>query len=133
MRFARIRITAATLSVLASLWALPASSAAAATTVAFDDEPTTTQRIGSDDPLATALDISRLRFDDRAAARVVLARSEGFADALAGAPLTDDGPLLLTPSAALDEGVAEELRRVLPPGGPVYLLGGPGALSPGIE
>jgi putative cell wall-binding protein len=132
MRFG-IRMTAAALSAVTGLWALPAAPAVAAATTAFDSDPTTTQRIGSDDPLATALDISRLRFDDGAAARVVLARSEAFADALAGAPLTDDGPLLLTPSAALDDAVAAELRRVLAPGGPVYLLGGPGALSPAIE
>src|SRR5208282_5725150 len=69
----------------------------------------------------------------------VLARSDFFADALAGGPLAAqmDGPLLITPGAsqstALDPRVQAEIQRVLPKGGTVYILGGDLALSPDID
>jgi hypothetical protein len=64
----------------------------------------------------------------------VLARSDAYYDALAGSTLAIDatGPLLLTPPNELDPGVAAELRRVLPAGSTVYVLGGPLALSPAV-
>ena len=70
---------------------------------------------------------------------VVLARSDFFADALAGGPLAAfvDGPLLITPgaglSSTLDPEVQSEIQRVLKPGGTVYILGGSLALSPAID
>lgn len=63
-----------------------------------------------------------------------MARSDGYADALAGAPLANEyGPLLLTPGQRLDERVATELRRVLPAGSTVYLLGTSDVMSGAVE
>jgi putative cell wall-binding protein len=69
--------------------------------------------------------------------KVVLSRSDQFADALGGSTLatTVGAPLLLTPSDHLDAGVKAEIARVL--GSPsttktVYVLGGEQALSPAV-
>src|SRR4051794_24893409 len=65
---------------------------------------------------------------------MVLARDDGFADALAGGPLAaaNNGCLLLTPTGALDARSLAEIQRALPSGGTVFLLGGEGALGPGV-
>jgi hypothetical protein len=66
---------------------------------------------------------------------VVLARSDDFADALAGTPLAaaKDAPLLLTTPTGLDPRVEAEIERVAPKGATVYLLGGPSALATSID
>lgn len=69
---------------------------------------------------------------------VVLARGDGYADALAGVPLAakKKGPLLLTPTASLDPGVQAEIQRILPttgPGNTVYIVGGVSAVSQNVE
>jgi hypothetical protein len=66
---------------------------------------------------------------------VVLARGDVFPDALAGGPLAGhaEAPLLLTPPTDLLPAVKTEIQRVLAPGGQVYLLGGPTAVSNGIR
>ena len=67
---------------------------------------------------------------------VVLARADVAADALAGTPLAKvvGGPLLLTTSGVLDGRTQSEIQRLLgPTGKTVHLLGGPAALSPGVE
>ena len=99
-------------------------------------EPTT-----ADDVIQAAIDLSALRFDGtdgyagtgRDARHVVLARMDVFADALAGSVLTGHAPLLFTAGDELDDRTANEIGRVLPDGGTVYMLGGPAALSPAIE
>ena len=98
------------------------------------------QRIFGVDAVGTALAVSVAEFPlGGSAASVVLARSDHFADALAGGPLAaaKTAPLLITPGAALnpglDQGVLGEIQRVLPTGHTVYLLGGPLALAPGID
>jgi len=81
---------------------------------------------------ATAVAISQAAFPDAGSAgAVVLARSDGFADALAGGPLAaaKHGPLLLTSSDSLDGVTKAEIQRVLPIGGTVYVLGSTTALS----
>jgi putative cell wall-binding protein len=87
------------------------------------------------DRMATAVAASQEAFDAGQAGGVVLARADEFADALAGVPFADvvEGPLLLTHSDGLDQGVAGELQRVLGEGGAVWLLGGNGALSQQVE
>ena len=64
----------------------------------------------------------------------MLARSDTFADALAGTPLAvgKHGPLLLTSSAALSSATATEIQRVLAPGATVYVLGGISAVTPAV-
>lgn len=89
------------------------------------------ERVGEDaDPVAVALAVSGAVFGDGTATRAVLSRSDVFADSLAAAPLAGlDGPILFTGSAALDARTAAELRRVLPRGATVYLVGAEAALS----
>jgi serine protease len=100
-------------------------------------------RIFGSDRYATGIAMSQHAWDDRGntspGARhpqaVVLSRGDGFADALAGVPLAakKSGPLLLTTPTALVPEVAGEIGRILPPGATVYLLGGPAAISGGVE
>jgi hypothetical protein len=109
------------------------SNTASATTI-------TTHRIFGADAIATSIATSNAEFATAASApAVVLARSDKFADALAGGQLAASvaGPLLITPGAAisaeLDPRVMAEISRVLVPGGTVYVLGGTGALSPVVD
>ncbi|GIG85069.1 hypothetical protein Pen02_00050 [Plantactinospora endophytica] len=66
---------------------------------------------------------------------VVLSRSDLFADALGGAALAaaKQGPLLMTPPTGLNAVTETEIRRILPVGRTVYLLGSPGAISTTVE
>jgi len=106
---------------------------------------TKVDRVGGADRIDTAVDASRLGYDTpgaggvgqnggRVAKAVVLSRSDTFADALAGSALAGHlgGPLLLTGTKSLDGRTAAEIRRVLPAGGTVYLLGDTGALSSAV-
>ena len=97
--------------------------------------PVRLPRLAGPDRLATAAAVSRQAFDADSADAVVLARSDGFADALAGTPLAvaSDGPVLLTRTDGLDRVVSSEVDRVLPDGGRVYLLGGSAAVGPQVE
>lgn len=91
-------------------------------------------RFAGADRIATSVAISEVTFFDAEANAVVLAVSTNFADALAGSPLAAarTGPLLLTAGSALDPRTENEIRRVLPPGRPVFLLGGTAALAPAV-
>ena len=91
-------------------------------------------RLAGADRVGTAIAVSRAAFDAGAAPAAVLSRADQYADALAGTPLAaaKKGPLLLTGSSALASADAVELTRAVAPGGTVYLLGGPGALSPSV-
>ena len=64
----------------------------------------------------------------------MLARSDTFADALAGTPLAvgKHGPLLLTGSSSLSSATSAEIQRVLAPGATVYVLGGISAITPAV-
>lgn len=88
-------------------------------------------RLAGADRMLTAIAVSKAAFGAGVAPAAVLARADAYADALAGAPLAaaKKGPLLLTGSTALAPADASELTRAVVPGGTVYLLGGPGALS----
>jgi putative cell wall-binding protein len=92
-------------------------------------------RVAGGDRVATAIAASQDLFPAaHSAGAVVLARDDDFADALAGTPLAaaKGGPLLLTPTAALDSRVLAEIQRVLPAGGTVYILGGEDAISAAV-
>lgn len=98
------------------------------------------QRIHGQDAIGTSLAVSHAQFaSGQSANAVVLARSDHFADALAGGPLAalQNAPLLITPGAplsgTLDPRVLSEIQRVLPAGKTVYILGGPLAIAPGID
>jgi len=97
-------------------------------------------RIYGQDAIGTSIAVSQSEFPTTGSATaVVLARSDYFSDALAGGPLAAqvNGPLLITSgapiSSSLDPRVLTEIERVLPAGHTVYVLGGPLALSPGID
>ncbi|WP_370326988.1 cell wall-binding repeat-containing protein [Euzebya sp.] len=91
-------------------------------------EGATIERLAGDERIGTALEVSREAFPG-AAANVVIATSEQFADALAGAPLAAhlEAPLLITPRAGLDDRVAEEIARL--GATRAWLLGGTAALD----
>jgi putative cell wall-binding protein len=84
----------------------------------------------------TAVAASQLTFPANGSANaVILARNDLFADSLPGSRLATakNGPLLLTPPTSLDAGTEAEMRRVLPAGGTVYILGGTDAISQAVE
>lgn len=90
------------------------------------------RRLAGADRIATAIAISADQFSAPGSATVgVLARSDDFADALAGASLAGakNGPVLLSTRDALSSATRDELVRVLPKGATVYLLGGTSALT----
>ncbi|NUR62367.1 MAG: hypothetical protein HOV87_27480 [Catenulispora sp.] len=96
---------------------------------------TAVSRLAGNTRYETAIAVSKKAFPaDHTASAVVLATGDNFPDALAGVPLSKqlNAPLLLTPGGALDAGVAAEIRRVLAPGGKVYVLGGEAAVKPAV-
>lgn len=96
--------------------------------VAPPDQPTT--------PGSQAIASSRAVFSAANPAELaVIARDDEFSDALAGSSLGfGRGPLLFTGSEGpLDPLTREELRRVMPDGGTVYLLGGILAVPARVE
>ncbi|MBW3620812.1 MAG: beta-propeller domain-containing protein [Actinobacteria bacterium] len=99
-----------------------------------DGDPATTERLLRGEKVTAAATVSKQRFaavtaEGRHAAFAVLARSDDFADALAGSSLLGDAPLLLTSGKTLDGRVTAELDRILADGATVYLLGGERALG----
>jgi hypothetical protein len=93
-------------------------------------------RVSGASRIETAIAASKDAFGDPASADVVvIARSDGFADALTGTPLAvaANGPLLLNPTSSLRDTVEAEIQRVLPAGRTVYILGGYKALSQKVE
>ena len=92
-------------------------------------------RLAGADRIGTAVAVSQAFFGPGMASAAVLARSDDYADGLAGGPLAaaKGGPLLLSASGALPASVAAELSRALAPGATVYLLGGTSALSASVE
>jgi putative cell wall-binding protein len=124
----RLAVAVIGLSILALL---PSTSAHA-----FHDIDLGAERLAGTDRILTSIAISQSLYADQGAGVVVLTRSDGFADALAGAPLAVGlgGPVLLNPTSHLNSSVAQEIQRVLDPGAAlVILLGGEAALSPAVE
>jgi putative cell wall-binding protein len=108
------------------------STSPTATFAAPGSSTITPARVSGADRQSTAVAASQEAFPTAgSAAAVVVARADVFADALAGGPLAADkhGPLLLTSPGTLDAVTSQEIHRVLPTGGTVYLLGGSSALS----
>jgi len=106
-------------------------------------QPTAVTRLSGNDRYGTGVSVSQAQWANaggdntpRAVANsVVLARGDNFPDALAGVPLAkrNRGPLLLTESGSLNPLTATEIRRVLPRGSTVYILGGTTAISPTVQ
>ncbi len=96
--------------------------------------PTTTPeiRLSGPDRMGTAVAVSHVEYPTAGSAHgVVLADALNFTDALAGAPLAValNGPMLLTGPASLNSVTEAEIKRVLPVGEVVTLLGGTAAIS----
>lgn len=102
-------------------------------------EPREALRIDAgDDPIDMAIQTCRrIEPSYQQAGRVLIARNDVFADALAGAALAGpDGCILYVaggPDAPLDRRTLYEAARVLPAGGRVYILGGTQAVSTQVE
>ncbi|MGI9018020.1 MAG: cell wall-binding repeat-containing protein [Euzebya sp.] len=120
-----------TIFAVALLLTLATAGAGPATA---QSEPTV-RRLAGTTRIETAIAISVDSYDTDQASAVILARSDLFPDALAGGPLAavNNGPLLLTPPTELVQAVGDEIGRVLPDGGEVFLLGGQAALSADVE
>jgi putative cell wall-binding protein/peptidoglycan hydrolase-like protein with peptidoglycan-binding domain len=98
----------------------------------FHVDDTQIRRLSGEGRVETAVAISRdLYPETQTATAAVIARADAFPDALAGVPLAEavDAPMLLSVADRLSPATAQELRRILPPDAPVYLLGGGAALS----
>lgn len=106
-------------------------------------QPTVVTRLSGDTRYETGAAVSQAQWANaggdntpRAVANsVVLARGDNFPDALAGVPLAkrNRGPLLLTETNTLTPVTQNEIRRVLPKGKTVYILGGFQAVSPTVQ
>lgn len=112
-------------AVLATVALIVGSGAAWAATGARD-----LRRLEGDSRFTTAVQISREAFPN-GASTVYLARSDGFADALAGSSLTDRGPILLVPQCGpVPAEVLAEANRLAPL--EIVALGGSGAVCDGV-
>lgn len=111
--------------------ALPASSAFAA----HNEERVFVAEFTSTTAVDISVETSQALYPDEAdgADVVLVARDDGFADALASAALQGTllAPLLLTPTAALPQSVESEIARL--GASRVVILGGTGAVSPAVE
>lgn len=89
------------------------------------------ERLGGADRVATAIATSQYAFPSGGADGVVIARADGFADALSGSVLAarTRSPVLLTGGAALDPRVRSEVARAARSGATVYLLGSADVVS----
>ena len=97
-----------------------------------DDPNNEYNRIGGTDRIDTAIKISQEGWSNGALA-VILSRDDDFPDALAGVPLSRklDAPILLTNKDVLSSKIGDEITRLKAK--TVYILGGPGAVSKGIQ
>jgi SpoIID/LytB domain protein len=97
---------------------------------------TKVHRISGGSRVATAIAGSTATFRDGKARGVVLVRRSGaIANSFAAAPLAGavHGPVLLTQRSSLPSDTATELKRVLPQGGTVYLLGSSSVISDAVR
>ncbi|MDQ1486374.1 MAG: hypothetical protein QOJ62_2067, partial [Actinomycetota bacterium] len=93
-------------------------------------------RVAGIDRIATSIQASQTAFPDaQTASAVVLAGSATFADGVAGVPFAaqSKAPLLLSPVTGLTPELQTEIRRVLPLGHNVFVLGGPIALGTSVD
>ncbi len=114
----------------------PTSTGSTSTTTGGTTACASVARLAGIDRIATAIATSMGAFPGSGSAKaVVLAQDLDFPDALAGGPLAADvgAPLLLTAPNVLSSATLTEIKRALPAGGTVVLLGGTSALTPAVE
>ena len=92
--------------------------------------PRSAVRVAGETRFETAVKVAQEAFKSEAKA-VVLARGDVAADSVSAVPFAQEigAPVLLTPSDALHPAVEAEIKRLLPKGGRVYLMGGEAALA----
>jgi putative cell wall-binding protein len=89
-------------------------------------------RVAGSDRYSTSVETSKKIFPAaKTASAVILANGLSNADALAGVPLgfIGNAPILLIQKNAIPQVVWDEVLRVLPAGGRIYLLGGTSAIN----
>lgn len=108
--------------------------------VTFTNDDEGTARLAGATRIETGIAISQNSFPaDHSAGAMIVATSGNYPDALAAGPLANmvGGPVLLTPGASLDAGVAAEIVRVFDglqdDATDVFIVGGPAAVSTGVE
>lgn len=127
----RLACAASALAVATAALAALAVETAAATTGA-GTTAVQVANLSGPDRVATSIAVSQGAFANAGSAKaVVVAQDNTYPDALAGGPLAafEVGPLLLTDPSSISTATINEIKRVLPAGGPVYVLGGTSAIS----
>lgn len=118
-------VVAVAMLALPVLFAGPAS-AAVPTTVA----------VNGANPVDLGVQVSQATFPAAGSANAVLViRDDDPVDALSASALAGvvNGPILATPTGSLAVETANEIARVLAPGGAIYILGGTDAVSAAVE
>src|SRR4051794_24358340 len=92
-------------------------------------------RLAGSSAVATGVVVSKEDFADQAARAVVLASTSDWSHSLAAGPLAAaaHAPVLLTNTSSVPAATMGEIQRVLPPGGPVYLLGNTTVVSDDVR
>ncbi|WP_018305586.1 cell wall-binding repeat-containing protein [Desulfitobacterium hafniense] len=129
----RIKTAVVTLTAFTLLFTSPMFTPIIPEEVKAETSMTQPLRLAGTSRYDTAIQVSQSGWNYADA--VVLARGDDFPDALAGVVLAKsslvNGPLLLTETAQLSEGVLEEIQRL--GATKVYILGSPGAVSEKVE
>ncbi|WP_336250267.1 cell wall-binding repeat-containing protein [Stomatohabitans albus] len=102
------------------------------TNIAGDDPM---KRFGSTTRFETAVAVSMAQYPTGGAKAVILARSDVAADSVSAVPLAKaiDAPVLLTQPDQLHTATEAEIKRLLPNGGKIVLMGGPVAINQSVE
>lgn len=125
----------AVLVLLAATAALPApASAGSFQPRPWDGQTGTVTRIGGDTPRSYAVALSQAAHDDGTLRLGVVVSDQDFADALAASALAGFGGIFFAgPDAGLDQATLTEIQRTVPVAQPVYVVGGPAAVTPAVE
>ena len=113
--------------VMASLFKAPDSRASGGASLT---------RLSGADRYATAIAVSQSLYPSAdSAGSVVIASGENFPDALSATPLAYklNAPILLTTPTAISAATVTEVKRVLPNGATVYIIGGTSAVSNSVR
>ncbi|WP_336250182.1 cell wall-binding repeat-containing protein [Stomatohabitans albus] len=92
------------------------------------------RRVSGETRFETAVKVAQEEYKDGAKA-VIVARGDIAADSVSAVPLAEaiDAPILLTQSDTLHPATQAEIKRLLPNGGKVVIMGGEAAVSKTVE
>jgi putative cell wall-binding protein len=121
------------LAILLALTGPLGATPAVATHRLGDGDRATIDRFAEPDHYLLASQFTAYRFRHAPARSMILARGDVHADALAAAPLTHDGGLLLLPASdELPDYIPDYLNDYLAADGTVYLMGGTAAINDSV-